>query len=117
MHQLRDFLCALLVLVISSAPFALSQTSSLHGIDPTDLDRKAAPCDDFFQFANGTWRANNPIPASMARWSKRWQAGESAKDRLHDILETASADKSAHGAAHASFNSAHAACQAASSVS
>ena len=81
MRKLRDSLCALLVLLISSAPFALCQNSSLHGIDVTDLDRKAAPCDDFFQFANGTWRANNPIPASMTRWSKRWQAGESAKDR------------------------------------
>ena len=72
-----------------------SQTSSLHGIDPTDLDRKADPCNDFFEFANGTWRATNPIPASMTRWSKRWQAGEFAKDKLHDILEAAAADKSA----------------------
>jgi endothelin-converting enzyme/putative endopeptidase len=91
MRALRDSFCALLVLLISS--FSLSQT--LHGIDPADLDRKAAPCDDFFQFANGTWRANNPIPASMTRWSKRWQAGESAKDRLHSILEEAAADTSA----------------------
>jgi endothelin-converting enzyme/putative endopeptidase len=70
-------------------------TQSSHSIDINDLDRNANPCDDFFQFANGTWRANNPIPASMARWSRRWQAGESAKDRLHEILEAASADKSA----------------------
>src|ERR1039457_7318219 len=60
MRTLRDSFCALLVLLISSAPFALSQTSSLHGIDLTDLDRKAGPCDDFYEFANGTWRANNP---------------------------------------------------------
>jgi len=31
----------------------------------------------------------------MARWSRRWQAGESAKDRLHEILEAAAADKNA----------------------
>jgi endothelin-converting enzyme/putative endopeptidase len=59
-------------------------TQSLHSIDINDLDRKANPCDDFFQFANGTWRAANPIPASMTRWSRRWQAGENAKDRLHE---------------------------------
>jgi len=70
-------------------------TQSLHSVDISDLDRTANPCDDFFQFANGTWRANNPIPASMARWSRRWQAGESAKDRLHEILEAAAADKNA----------------------
>src|SRR6476646_8625443 len=83
----------LLVLLLSFAPFAQSQT--LHSIDLTDLDRKAEPCTDFFQFANGTWRANNPIPDSMTRWSKRWQAGESAKDRLKEILEAASSDKNA----------------------
>ena len=95
MRALRGSFWTLLALLLSSAPFALSQTSTLHGIDPTDLDRKAQPCDDFFQFANGTWRANNPIPASMTRWSKRWQAGEFAKDKLHDILEAASAEKNA----------------------
>ena len=76
------------------ASFLLAQTS-LHGIDVGDLDRKADPCVDFYEFANGTWRANNPIPASMTRWSRRWQAGETSKDKLREILETASADKSA----------------------
>src|SRR5579862_4885289 len=86
---------ALFLFLFFCAPFTASQTSSLHGIDVSDLDRKADPCNDFFEFANGTWRANNPIPASMTRWSKRWQAGESSKDKLREILEAASADKSA----------------------
>src|ERR1700719_4200276 len=85
----------LLACSISFVALGFAQSSSLHGIDLSDLDRKAATCDDFFEFANGTWRANNPIPASMTRWSKRWQAGESSKDKLREILEAASADKSA----------------------
>jgi putative endopeptidase len=84
-----------LALVLISALLTFAQTPSLHGIEVGDLDRSAQPCDDFYQFANGTWRANNPIPASMARWSRRWQAGEFAKDRLHDILEAAAAEKNA----------------------
>ena len=94
MRALQVSFSAFLVLVLSS-PVALSQSPSLHGIDVTDLDRKADPCNDFYEFANGTWRANHPIPASMTRWSKRWAAGESAKDRLKEILEAAAADKSA----------------------
>jgi putative endopeptidase len=97
MRTLRDSCCALLVLLISAVPFAIAQTSSssssLHGIDVNDLDRKTDPCTDFYEFANGTWRANNPIPASMTRWSRRWQAGESSKDKLREILEAASAEK------------------------
>jgi endothelin-converting enzyme/putative endopeptidase len=84
-----------IVWLLTYGSVLFSQTSSLHGIDLGDLDRKAEPCTDFYEFANGTWRANNPIPASMTRWSKRWAAGESSKDKLREILETASADKNA----------------------
>ncbi len=77
------------------ASLCFAQTAPLHGIELGDLDRKAEPCDDFYQFANGTWRANNPIPASMSRWSRRWQAGEFAKDKLHDVAEAAAAEKDA----------------------
>jgi len=69
----------------------LAQDKALHGIDVTDIDRKVSPCQDFYEFANGTWRANNPIPPSMVMWSKRWAAGESTKEVLHGILEEAAA--------------------------
>ncbi len=51
---------SLLVSLLSSLllpQLLFSQASSLHGIDLTDLDRKADPCNDFYEFANGTWRA------------------------------------------------------------
>ena len=82
---MRNVIAFLAMLLCSSFMFG----QQLHGIDVSDLDRSADPCNDFFQFANGTWRKNNPIPASMTRWSKRWQAGETSKDKLRDILEDA----------------------------
>ena len=60
--------------------------AATRGVYVSDLDRSADPCTDFFGFSNGTWRQQNPIPASMTRWSRRWQAGETSKDRLKDIL-------------------------------
>jgi len=59
---------------------------ALHGIDAGDIDRNAAACTDFFDFANGAWRASHPIPDYMDRWSKRWESGEVNKEHVRDIL-------------------------------
>lgn len=59
----------------------------VKGVEPADLDRAAKPCEDFYQFANGAWRAANPIPTSMDCWSRRWKAGEQNREKLRDILE------------------------------
>jgi putative endopeptidase len=62
----------------------------MKGIEVGDMDRSVKPCDDFFDYSNGAWRAQNPIPASMDRWSRRWKAGEDNKDQLRKILEEVS---------------------------
>jgi endothelin-converting enzyme/putative endopeptidase len=86
----------LLLVLLSTLSFgqADSPNTSLHSIQPGDMDRKADPCQDFFEFANGKWRADNPIPASMVRWSRRWQAGETTKDVLREILDDAAKNMS-----------------------
>src|SRR5262245_25131604 len=66
---------------------------ALSGVYTDDIDRSVDPCTDFFEFANGAWRKANPIPASMPRWSRRWQAGETSKERLKDILEPIAAKR------------------------
>ena len=83
------------VALLLSASVVLAQNAGLRGVDVSDIDRTTDPCTDFFQYANGTWRANNPIPASMTRWSKRWQSGETTQDKLKDILEDATKQKNA----------------------
>jgi endothelin-converting enzyme/putative endopeptidase len=80
--------------VLAIAPAALGADPALRGIQMGDIDRTAEPCTDFFQFSNGAWRRENPIPPSMVRWSRRWAAGEVAKDQLKAILDEVSATKS-----------------------
>ena len=82
-------LAVLLSMMIGTA--ACAQQAALKGIETSDLDRTAKPCEDFYSFANGTWRSANPIPSSMDRWSRRWQAGEQNKDQLRKILDEISA--------------------------
>jgi len=76
-----------LVVLLAAAAAVPSQAGPMHGIEVGDLDRSVDPCTDFYGFANGTWRAANPIPSTMTRWSRRWQAGESSKEKLRDILD------------------------------
>jgi len=77
-----------LIFFLAAAPPDAPQS----GIEVSDIDRTADPCVDFFAYANGNWRANNPIPPSMPRWSRRWAAGESTKEQLRQVAdETTSA--------------------------
>ena len=88
MRLSRTILCLSALLAL-----ALTPDTPQKGPEPGDIDRKVDPCTDFYDFANGAWRAGNPIPASMPRWSRRWAAGEASKDRLKLILDEAAAAK------------------------
>jgi endothelin-converting enzyme/putative endopeptidase len=83
------------ILLIAPAAAAAADLPPAKGIYTEDLNRGADPCTDLYEFANGSWRAQNPIPASMVRWSRRWQSGETTKDKLKEILEEASAQRTA----------------------
>ena len=73
---------------------AVAGAAPQHGIQTGDLDTTTDPCSDFFQYANGAWRASHPIPAYMNRWSRRWESGELNKDHLREILEQVSSKQS-----------------------
>ena len=93
---MKFFRFALAAIVCASCAFAQVDQKPLHGIDLTDLNRSVTPCTDFYEFANGNWRAHHPIPPSQIMWSKRWAAGEQTKDVLRGILEDAAAHSSSY---------------------
>ncbi|MCU0423256.1 MAG: M13 family metallopeptidase [Bacteroidia bacterium] len=59
------------------------------GVDVSAMDTKAKPQDDFFNYANGGWINNNPIPASEGRWTAFNIVNERNNELLRKILEDA----------------------------
>src|SRR5262249_19570730 len=47
------------------------------------------PCDDFYQFVNGNWLKDNPVPPAFARWGTFQILQEENLKTLHEILESA----------------------------
>lgn len=116
LHDFRS-LPARIALSIALAGSASMASAEQHGIAVGDIDADAAACTDFFEYANGTWRSENPIPDYMDRWSRRWQSGEINKEHVRDILTEVSAKSDwAPGSAEQLSGDFYAACMNESAV-
>src|SRR5689334_14714548 len=60
--------------------------------DLNAMDKTVDPCEDFYQYACGTWRKNNPIPSDQSRWGRFNELADYNRQFLHDILEKYSAN-------------------------
>src|ERR1700759_2321202 len=58
-------------------------------LDPANMDTTVHPGDDFFQYANGMWLKNNPIPKSKTRWGSFNELQENNYAALHSLLDSA----------------------------
>ncbi len=82
-----------IALLLLAATLSAQTPPPEHGVFKEDIDTKVDACTNFFDYANGAWRAANPIPGSMQRWSRRWAAGEQSKEQVRALLDDESKRK------------------------
>ena len=86
---------------------ALPYTPSL---DLASMDKLADPCVNFYQYACGGWKKNNPIPADQTSWSVYGKLYEDNLKFLRGMLEQASAENRKRDAVTQQIGDFYAAC-------
>ena len=87
------FLTAAIVLYSCS----IGALAQIKAFDTSRMNRDASACDDFFEFANGTWVKNTEVPPSETRWGTFNILIDQNTNYLHEILENAAKAKSPKG--------------------
>lgn len=94
MHKNYFRFLTALVVIMSIYASTMAQSS---GFNVANMDRSADACDDFFQYANGSWVKNTEIPPSQSRWGSFNILAENNREVLHSILEDAAKKKAPKG--------------------
>ncbi|MBC6610847.1 M13 family metallopeptidase [Hymenobacter sp. BT507] len=86
----------------TSAASATSATATTQaeapkgtGLNVANIDKSANPCDNFFQFASGSWLKNNPIPDAESRWGSFNELADKNNAVMRQILDEAAANTTA----------------------
>src|SRR5438067_11163503 len=82
----------------------------IHGFDLSAMDRTADPCNDFYQYACGTWVKNTPIPPDQGRWGRFSQLAERNRLIARQILEQASTNDPKRDPVHQKIGDYYQAC-------
>ena len=86
------FIAAAVLLSVSACKQKAAKTTDTTPmrkiLDPANMDTAIRPGDDFYQYANGTWRKNNPIPKEESEWGSFNEVQENNFKALHSILDS-----------------------------
>jgi putative endopeptidase len=83
------FTLALTALMLSASMAHAADSAPISGIQNADMDKTVRPQDDLFQYANGTWLKNVPIPPDRASYGVDSMMTEHSLLQQRDLIEAA----------------------------
>src|SRR5215831_13361446 len=98
-------LLILLVLLCTTTSAQDSSRFNVKRMDPT-----CKPCEDFYQFVNGGWLKDNPVPAAYSRWGTFQILQEGNLAVLRGVLQDAAQSNAARGSNDQVIGSFYASC-------
>lgn len=107
---LAQFALFLIVFIGFSAEIRAGVAQYTPSLDVSSMDQKVDPCEDFYQYACGGWRINNPIPPDQAGWSVYAKLDQGNMEFLKTILESASDSSSSRSESTQKIGDFYAAC-------
>ncbi len=66
-----------------------TEPKAIHSFDLNAIDKTVDPCTDFYDYACGNWRKNNPIPSDQASWGRFNELNERNRYLLYVDLKKA----------------------------
>jgi putative endopeptidase len=93
-----------------SSPAQAGSGQPSLGFSTANMDMTANPCIDFYQYACGTWMANNPIPADQSSWGTFNELADRNLAVLRGILDKASVNDPKRSAVEQKIGDFYASC-------
>lgn len=92
-HSLKNgiMLLALTVIAISGCDneggiSTNNQLDSIPGFSMSNFDTSYKPCENFFMYAIGGWKKNNPLPKTEGRWGTFNILSDQNEEKIKDII-------------------------------
>ncbi|MGH8282194.1 MAG: M13 family metallopeptidase, partial [Gammaproteobacteria bacterium] len=90
-YLLMGMLCAAPLAVLAAGePVTPGATAAdAESLHLNWLDKSVSPSRNFYEYANGIWQKDNPIPPAYARWSQFSILTKHNQEVIHQLLEDA----------------------------
>src|SRR4051794_6995395 len=89
--------CATAFLMTASLAITAAEPAAKHGLDLAGMDKSVKPGDDFYEYANGTWSKDTPIPPDRSNIGVFSILEEKANERTSKLIQDADKAKAAAG--------------------